>query len=90
MRRGRIFCCTWVSSLSNIRPCVAQVSVERTLGGLDVFLPYIYDYVNTFTGKSITTEIWKDHLYVYFTDNGGSEKIAALDTVHWEVSLAVN
>lgn len=32
--------------------------IERMLGGLDVFLPYIYDYVNTFTGKSITASAW--------------------------------
>ncbi|GJE92045.1 M1 family metallopeptidase [Phanerochaete sordida] len=61
--------------------------LERKLGGLDVFLPYIYDYVNTFTGKSITTEVWKKHLYAYFTANGGAEKIAALDSVHWDAWL---
>lgn len=59
--------------------------VERTLGGLDVFLPYIHDYVNTFTGKSITTEQWKAHLYAYFERNGGSEKVKALDSVDWNV-----
>lgn len=64
----------------------ADKGAERKLGGLDVFLPYIYDYVNTFTGKSITTEIWKEHLYAYFTANGGAEKIAALDNVPWDVS----
>ncbi|KAI0075897.1 hypothetical protein K474DRAFT_1663655 [Panus rudis PR-1116 ss-1] len=58
--------------------------LERTLGGLDVFLPYIYDYVNTFMGKSITTWQWKDHLYEYFRKNGGEEKIKALDSVNWD------
>ncbi|KAF7797777.1 hypothetical protein EIP86_008978 [Pleurotus ostreatoroseus] len=57
--------------------------LERILGGLDVFLPYIHDYANTFTGKSITTEQWKAHLYAYFEKNGGSEKIEALDSVDW-------
>ena len=58
---------------------------ERTLGGLDVFLPYIYDYVQTFTGKSITTEQWKEHLYTYF-GKLGEEKVKALDSVDFDVS----
>lgn len=66
------------------------ICLERKLGGLDVFLPYIYDYANTYTGKSITTDIWKDHLYEYFRRNGGDEKIAALDSVDWNVSRAFN
>lgn len=36
---------------------------EHTLGGLDVFLPYVYDYAATYLGKSITTAEWKSHLY---------------------------
>lgn len=61
--------------------------LERTLGGLDVFLPYVKNYVETFTGQSITTDTWKDHLYDYFRKNGGSEKIAALDSVKWDAWL---
>lgn len=57
--------------------------LERTLGGLDVFLPYVKDYVNTFMGKSITTQEWKDHLYGYFQKHGGMETIRLLDTVDW-------
>jgi len=57
--------------------------LERTLGGLDVFLPYVKDYVNTFIGKSITTEQWKSHLYGYFEKNG-SDKVKALDGVNWD------
>jgi leukotriene-A4 hydrolase len=60
---------------------------EQTLGGLDVFLPYVKDYVNTFIGTSITTEQWKAHLYQYYTKNGGPEKIKLLDSVDWNVSL---
>lgn len=55
------------------------------LGGLDVFLPYVKDYVNTFIGKSITTEQWKSHLYGYFEKNGG-DKVNVLDNVNWDVS----
>jgi len=57
--------------------------LERTLGGLDIFLPYVKDYVNTFIGKSITTEQWKSHLYSYFEKNG-SDKVKALDSVDWD------
>ncbi|RDB24666.1 Leukotriene A-4 hydrolase [Hypsizygus marmoreus] len=58
--------------------------LERTLGGLDVFLPYVKDYVNTFMGKSITTQEWKTHLYAYWEKHGGPEKIKALDSVDWD------
>ncbi|KAJ6620129.1 peptidase family M1-domain-containing protein [Mycena sp. CBHHK59/15] len=57
--------------------------LERTLGGLDVFLPYVRDYVATFIGTSITTTQWKDHLYAYYTKNGGPEKVKLLDSVDW-------
>ncbi|KIM81710.1 hypothetical protein PILCRDRAFT_821059 [Piloderma croceum F 1598] len=56
--------------------------LERTLGGLDVFLPYVKDYVNTFIGKSITTEQWKSHLYSYF-EKYGHDKVKALDSIDW-------
>jgi len=58
--------------------------LERTIGGLDVFLPYIRDYVETFSGKSITTQQWKDHLYAYFQRQGGEEKVKALDSINWD------
>ncbi|KAF8809387.1 zincin [Phlegmacium glaucopus] len=58
--------------------------LEQVLGGLDVFLPYVKDYVETFIGKSITTEQWKEHLYAYFAKHGGPEKIKALDGVDWD------
>ncbi|KAK7041806.1 Leucyl aminopeptidase yscIV [Paramarasmius palmivorus] len=57
--------------------------LERTLGGLEVFLPFIRDYVDTFMGKSITTEQWKEHLYSYYRKNGGEEKVQALDSIDW-------
>lgn len=63
--------------------------VERTLGGLDVFLPYVKDYVQTFIGKSITTQQWKAHLYEYYTKNGGPEKIKLLDSVDWNVRILI-
>lgn len=57
---------------------------ERALGGLDVFLPYVKDYVDTFIGKSITTAQWKAHLYSYWEKHGGAEKIKVLDDVKWD------
>ncbi|KAI5118514.1 hypothetical protein M0805_007683 [Coniferiporia weirii] len=57
--------------------------LERILGGLDVFLPYVRDYVNTFMGKSINTSIWKDHLYGYWKKHGDEFQIKALDSVDW-------
>ena len=53
-----------------------------------MFLPYVKDYVKTFLGKSITTDEWKDHLYNYFREHGGAEKIKALDSVDWNVGAA--
>ncbi|KIM39154.1 hypothetical protein M413DRAFT_447486 [Hebeloma cylindrosporum] len=61
--------------------------LERTLGGLEVFLPYVKDYVETFIGKSITTAQWKAHLYSYWEKHGGPEKIEALDSVDWDAWL---
>lgn len=63
--------------------------LERMLGGLDEFLPYIHDYVSTYMGKSITTEDWKAHLYAYWEKHGGEEKIKALNSVKWDVSIRV-
>lgn len=51
-----------------------------------MFLKYIYDYVNTFMGKSITTFEWKDHLYEYFKKTYGDEKVKVLDSIDWNVS----
>ncbi|KAF9017408.1 hypothetical protein BDP27DRAFT_1458460 [Rhodocollybia butyracea] len=60
--------------------------LERTLGGLDVFLPYVRDYMSTFMGKGIMTQEWKEHLYTYYEKNGRAEKIKALDSVDWDAS----
>jgi len=39
--------------------------------------------VNTFIGKSITTEQWKSHLYEYFKKHGGDNKVKILDSIDW-------
>jgi len=45
----------------------------------------VRDYVATFTGKSITTDQWKTHLFEYFRGHGGEEKIKVLNSVDWNV-----
>ena len=62
------------------------LAIERTLGGLEIFLPYVRDYVNTFSGKSITTWEWKDHLYAYWA-KVSTEKVKALDSIDWDAWL---
>ncbi|KEP52053.1 leukotriene-A4 hydrolase [Rhizoctonia solani 123E] len=61
--------------------------LERLLGGLDVFLPYARDYVNTFRGRSIRTEEWKAHLFDYFEKHGGEDKLKLLNSVDWQAWL---
>ncbi|KAG8936626.1 hypothetical protein FRC02_000619 [Tulasnella sp. 418] len=61
--------------------------LERLLGGLDVFLPYVKDYVKTFRGKSLRTSQWKNHLYRYFEVNGGQSKVDLLHSVNWDAWL---
>ncbi|KAF8557162.1 hypothetical protein OG21DRAFT_1505592 [Imleria badia] len=56
--------------------------LERTLGGIDVILPYVKEYVKTYMGHSITTTQWKDHLYSFFKDRG--DKIKSLNTIDWD------
>ncbi|KAH0826355.1 hypothetical protein J3R83DRAFT_5315 [Lanmaoa asiatica] len=56
--------------------------LERTLGGIDVIIPYIKNYVETYMGHSITTTQWKDHLYSFFGDQ--EDKIRALDSIDWD------
>jgi leukotriene-A4 hydrolase len=63
---------------------------EGIVGGLDVFLPYVRDYVSTFTGKSITTWDWKAHLLSYFEANGTEKQLAALKKVDWDVRASLN
>ncbi|KAL4069032.1 peptidase family M1-domain-containing protein [Scleroderma citrinum] len=61
--------------------------LERTLGGLDIFLPYVKNYVETFTGRSIITQEWKDHLYAYYRTYGTKDNMKTLDSVDWNAWL---
>lgn len=62
--------------------------LERTVGGLSTFLPYMHNYVSTFRGKSIGTSDWRDHLFSYFSAHtNASSIIPALEKVDWEAWL---
>jgi len=61
--------------------------LERLLGGLEVFLPYVRDYASTFRGKAITTDEWKAHLLLYWEKHGGEKKLQLLRTVDWDAWL---
>jgi leukotriene-A4 hydrolase len=45
------------------------------------------DYVKTFMGKSITTEMWKEHLFSYYTRFGGDDELEALKSIDWDAWL---
>jgi leukotriene-A4 hydrolase len=62
--------------------------IERLVGGVEVFVPYMKDYDRTFTGTSITTEQWRKHLFHYFgTLSNGKELVEKLNKLDWnEVS----
>ncbi|WWC71745.1 leukotriene A-4 hydrolase/aminopeptidase [Kwoniella pini CBS 10737] len=59
--------------------------LERTLGGLENFIPYMKDYVRTFEGTSITTDQWREHLFHYFGQHkDGEELTRRLGKVDWD------
>ncbi|KAM9310953.1 leukotriene A-4 hydrolase [Gastrophryne carolinensis] len=53
--------------------------LEQLLGGPDVFLGFLRNYLQVFAYKSVTTEEWKKFLYSYFKD-----KVEILDKVDWK------
>lgn len=61
--------------------------LEGVVGGLDIFLPYIRNYVQTYKNRAITTQMWKDHLLNYFAEKHGGEITSKLDRVDWDVCL---
>lgn len=59
--------------------------IERQLGGLDVFRPYIKAYIQEFSGKVVTTDEWRSHLYAFFGSQGnGKEYVKKLDEIKWD------
>ena len=62
--------------------------LERTVGGLELFLPYVKDYVQTYAGRSISTDDWKKHLFAYFGQQpNGSELVSKLASVDFDAWL---
>lgn len=59
--------------------------LERVVGGLDVFIPYLKAYFHTFAGRSLCTEEWHEHLMAYFAGNEKATK--ALKEVDWDAWL---
>ncbi|KAI5450536.1 Leucyl aminopeptidase yscIV [Naganishia albida] len=59
--------------------------IERQLGGLDVFRPYIKAYIEKFSGNVVTTEEWRAHLYDFFkSQEKGDEYVKRLDEIKWD------
>lgn len=56
--------------------------LERTVGGLEIFAPYIKAYLSRFTGLAISTEDWLNHLNEYWS--AFPEQKRALDKVDWD------
>lgn len=52
--------------------------LEKTVGGLKAWSPYMKAYLAQFTGKSISTEDWLNHFWSYWR---GTEHFAALSLV---------
>ncbi|CAG8490803.1 8958_t:CDS:10 [Funneliformis mosseae] len=61
--------------------------IQKVVGGPKFFEPYMKAYVEEFGGKAITTDDWKNFLYLYMEKNYGTEKKAALDQIDWNVWL---
>ena len=58
--------------------------IERTVGGVDNFIPYMRDYVKTFNGSSITTDQWRSHLFHYFGKVDGGRHVKELAKIDWD------
>ncbi|KAJ9101130.1 hypothetical protein QFC21_003348 [Naganishia friedmannii] len=59
--------------------------IERQVGGLKVFRPYIKSYIQKFSGNVVTTEEWRAHLYDFFgKQENGKEYIKKLDEIKWD------
>lgn len=58
--------------------------LERTVGGLNTFLPFIRSHFKTFYDRSVTTEEWKQHLFDFYAGNADiTKKLEAVDWQGW-------
>ncbi|SPO34784.1 related to leukotriene-A4 hydrolase [Pseudozyma flocculosa] len=56
--------------------------LERTVGGLDNFLPYAKSYFHAFYNRSVSTEEWQEHLFDFY--KGSDDITAKLKQVDWD------
>ncbi|WFD00909.1 leukotriene-A4 hydrolase [Malassezia yamatoensis] len=59
--------------------------LERIVGGLEVFEPYIKAYFRAFYDRAVSTDDWKSHLYAFYADN--QSVIDRLNQVDWDAWL---
>ncbi|PWN27501.1 zincin [Jaminaea rosea] len=59
--------------------------LEQTVGGLDIFLPFIKSYFKTFYDRSVVTQDFLDHLFAFYSNS--SEITEKLKKVDWEAWL---
>jgi len=58
--------------------------LERTVGGLEIFLPFIQSHFKTFYDRSVTTEEWQQHLFDFYAGNAEiTKKLKAVDWQGW-------
>ncbi|WFD06128.1 leukotriene-A4 hydrolase [Malassezia vespertilionis] len=59
--------------------------LERVVGGLDVFIPYVRAYFHAFYNRGVSTEQWKEHLFAFYASN--PTITAKLKQVDWDAWL---
>lgn len=59
--------------------------LERTVGGLNNFLPFIKSYFKTFFDRSVTTQDFLDHLFAFYASS--PEITEALKAIDWDAWL---
>ncbi|KAI8977248.1 peptidase family M1-domain-containing protein [Mycotypha africana] len=58
--------------------------IEKTVGGPQVFEPYMKAHVERFANKSITTDQWLAHLHEYMEKHHGQEVVDKLKQIDWD------
>lgn len=59
--------------------------LERTVGGLEIFLPFIKSYFKTFYDRSVVTQDFLDHLFAFYSNS--SEITEKLKAIKWDAWL---
>ncbi|RUO96409.1 hypothetical protein BC936DRAFT_142091 [Jimgerdemannia flammicorona] len=61
--------------------------IEKTVGGAEIFEPYMRAHVERFASTSITTEEWQAFMFEFFEKNHGSAVVDKLKTIDFELWL---